>query len=345
MTRSLRTAASILALALVSAWTLPARAGHESLAELSLEELMELNFNTMGITGIHHTHSAGEWMIGYTAMFMRMDGNLDGTRSVSSSEVLADYMVSPTSMDMRMHMLHLMHAPTRWLTLMVMAPYVVKSMEHVTRTGERFKTRSQGFGDLELSGLFSLLRGEEHRLVFSGGLRVPTGSIDERDDTPMGHVRLPYPMQIGSGSVELVPGLTYLGQRENLAWGGRAAGTVRLYENSNDYRLGEEVELTAWGAYKLTSWASGSLRLRGRGWGNIHGADPQLDPALVPTADPDRRAGRRLDLLFGVNLFKSVGWLAGNRIAVEGGLPVYQWLDGPQLETDWMLTLAWDWTF
>ncbi len=27
------------------------------------------------------------------------------------------------------------------------------------------------------------------------------------------------------------------------------------------------------------------------------------------------------------------------------GLPVYQWLDGPQLETDWRLTAAWDWTF
>lgn len=28
----------------------------------------------------------------------------------------------------------------------------------------------------------------------------------------------------------------------------------------------------------------------------------------------------------------------GPGIAVEGDLPIYQYLDGPQLETDWLLT-------
>jgi hypothetical protein len=50
-------------------------------------------------------------------------------------------------------------------------------------------------------------------------------------------------------------------------------------------------------------------------------------------------------MLFGMNLFQQDGRLAGNRISVEGGIPVYQWLYGPQLETDWLLSVSWEWTF
>jgi len=66
---------------------------------------------------------------------------------------------------------------------------------------------------------------------------------------------------------------------------------------------------------------------------------------VVPTADPGRQAGRRLDLLFGVTVYEPGGLLKGNRLSVETGFPVYQWLDGPQLETDWLISVAWDWTF
>ena len=66
---------------------------------------------------------------------------------------------------------------------------------------------------------------------------------------------------------------------------------------------------------------------------------------MGPTADPDRRAGGRLDLLFGANLFAPEGELEGLRLALEAGLPVYQRLDGPQLETDALVSLNLEWTF
>ena len=66
---------------------------------------------------------------------------------------------------------------------------------------------------------------------------------------------------------------------------------------------------------------------------------------MVPTADPTKRGGERLDLLFGMNLFSLSGPLAGHRITLEAGVPIYQRLDGPQLETDWLLTVGWDMTF
>ena len=112
-----------------------------------------------------------------------------------------------------------------------------------------------------------------------------------------------------------------------------------------DYQLGNRGELGLWVARNFASSLSTSLRLRGELWGNIHGADDRLNPAMVPTADPDLRAGRRVDVLFGTNIFALSGPLEGNRLAFEFGLPLYQSLDGPQLKTSWYMSLAWNWTF
>ncbi len=328
------------------------------LAELTLEELLEVEIGHFAITGIHHTHDhpKGEWMLGYSYMFMNMDGNLDGTGSKSKQDIYDDgFMVAPLNMTMQMHMFHLMFAPTDRLTLMLMLPYVEKSMEHRVNpgipmpfAGEKFTTRSRGPGDLKVSAMLSLYQNETHRLILENGWTLPTGSIDEKDDVPMSagvDVRLPYPMQLGSGTFDLYPGLTYIGQAKNWTWGVHSRGTLRLGKNDRDYRLGNEWLATAWGARALSSFMSTSIRLEGRGWYNIHGSDPALNPMMVPTADPNLRAGKRLDILFGVNVYTLEGRLSGNRITLEGGLPVYQRLDGPQLETTWQMRVAWEWTF
>jgi hypothetical protein len=45
--------------------------------------------------------------------------------------------------------------------------------------------------------------------------------------------------------------------------------------------------------------------------------------------------------LFGVNLIGQRGAICGHRLAAEFGVPVYQNLNGPQMETDWTLTVGW----
>ncbi|NES25727.1 MAG: transporter, partial [Symploca sp. SIO3E6] len=137
-----------------------------------------------------HTHQAGEFMFSYRYMYMRMDGNRDGTDDLSDQEVLQQFPVTPTNMDMEMHMFGGMYAPTDDLTLMVMIPYVLKEMDHVTRTGVNFTTNSEGFGDLQLTGLYNVLRQNRQRVHFNLGVSFPTGSIDERDDIPAGNVVL-----------------------------------------------------------------------------------------------------------------------------------------------------------
>ncbi len=316
--------------------------------DLSLEELLNLELDTMSVTGIHHTHERGEWMVGYSYMYMNMHGNRDGSRNLSPSDVLAGgYMVTPTSMDMEMHMFNVMYGATDDLSLMLMLPYLRKSMDHLSMGGTRFTTRSRGIGDVKTMGLYNLYEGEAHRLIGVTGVSFPTGSVGKRDTLPgmSASTRLPYPMQLGSGTFDLLPGMTYIGQIPGWQWGIHSNGTVRLGENKHDYRLGNAYEISGWGARKITEWASGSIRLAWDQWMNIHGADSALNPAMVPTADPNLRAGQRLMVMLGVNLFAERGRLKGLRGAIEGGIPVYQYLEGPQLETDWSLNFTLEWTF
>ena len=47
------------------------------------------------------------------------------------------------------------------------------------------------------------------------------------------------------------------------------------------------------------------------------------------------------DAILGLNFIVPRGPLMGNRLSVEGGLPVYQRLEGPQLKTDFISTVSW----
>jgi hypothetical protein len=252
-----------------------------------------------------------------------------------------------------------MWAPTDWLTLMGMVPFLSNTMDHVTRMSVQadpeavaFSTGSSGLGDVALTALVTALRPERQRLIVGLGVSLPTGSITAADVTPASapnEAQLPYPMQLGSGTVDLKPALTYLGQNPDWSWGAQANGVVRLGTNDQDYRLGHRVGGTAWGARRFSGALSASVRLAAETWGTIDGASPAYAGAvagrMVPTVFPDLRGGTRLDALLGLNAEVPSGPLHGLRFATELGRPLFQTLDGPQLETDWVVTVGTQYAF
>lgn len=310
-------------------------------------------------------HKAGEWMVSYRFMHMDMGGNRIGTDDVSPQEIVTTIpniffgmpgqpptlRVVPTDMGMDMHMFGLMYAPADWLTLMAMGNFVSKKMNHITFQGGMgttelgtFETRSSGLGDTSLTGLLRLFDDGNNHVHLNAGLSVPTGSITKSDQvlTPMGMtptVRLPYAMQLGSGTVDLNPGITYTGESGSLAWGAQYVGTLRLGENSQGYSFGNQHNVTAWGSYLWDDWISTSFRLAGQMQGKIDGQDPNI-VAPVQTANPDFYGGKRIDALIGINLAGQEGFLRNKRLAIEVGAPIYQDLNGPQMETDWTVTLG-----
>ena len=291
----------------------------------------------IGIMG-HHMHPQGEWMVSYSYMQMDMEGFRDGTDSVATP--LVGFAVTPTSMDMDMHMLGTMYGYSEKITLMAMLPIVSNSMDMtMNMTSAQFTTDASGLGDLKLSALFQT---GDH-WVSSVGLNLPTGSIDKKDFVPMNGgtvIQLPYPMQLGSGSYELTLGTTYIKMYGNNSWGNKADVTVRLNDNDRDYKLGNSVALSSWYSYGVTDKSAVSARIKLLDWGNISGEDAYLAGMVAMNMSPmvfaNLRAGTRADVLLGYNYQLTQAALVG----LEVGLPVYQNLDGPQMETDMTLQVG-----
>lgn len=319
-----------------------------------------------------HRHKTGEWMLSYRYMYMDMAGNRDGTETLSPDEIATavpnrfsgnpgmppTLRVVPVEMPMKMHMVGAMYGLSDRITLLAMGMYADREMDHITYQGGMgtgrlgtFSTETSGIGDTTVGALIGLDGSDIPHGQINLGLAVslPTGSIEETGQVlaPTGMqptLRLPYAMQLGSGTYDFKPSLTARLRQGKWSYGGQLSGVIRLDENDEGYALGDIAEATGWIAYEPQPWISVSGRLKAQSVGQVEGIDPKF-MAPVQTADPDNYGGDTLEALVGVNLAGQSGVLSGHRLAFEVGLPVYRDLNGPQLKTDMTFTLGWQKAF
>lgn len=317
---------------------------------------------------IHHSHGKSDWMLEYRFMRMSMDGLLDGTHSVDTRDIsgvrmgmppMADpdkqYRMAPTEMTMDMHMLMIMYGLTERMSIMAMGSYLDNEMDMVMHMNDMAGMPVMDmFGTMETDGLGDTMAGIMYKLdlrwTASFSVSLPTGGIDERVDmvmsgiNPMGmpvsitnsNIKAGYPMQLGSGTYDLIPGITYSDFSDNLGWGFQASYVFRVGENDNDYTLGDVAEIFGWTKYVVSQNLLVSGKATYRDWGRIDGQDSEIPPAMSPVNDPNATGGRRLDLSVALNGFFG----NGHSLGVEVGIPVYQDLNGPQMETDWIVSLS-----
>ena len=291
-----------------------------------------------------HRHEAGEVMLSYRYMTMAMEGSRIGTDPIADADIVSPdggFMITPTRMPMSMHMFGAMFAPSDRITFMAMLPFVSSSMDHITRAGGSFTTESGGMGDIRLGAMIGLADWANQSLHLNAMVGLPTGSIEEMDVLPISQgmeVQLPYPMQIGSGTFDLRPGLTWLGQAGDWSWGAQGNAVMRMGTNNRDWSLGNQVQGTAWWARVLGRRLAAGVRLVATRTGDIDGMDavPSVNPAIVPTARTDLHAGTVVEGGLSLNLY--IPRARAFRAAAEVLLPLMRDLDGPQLETD--LTFA-----
>jgi hypothetical protein len=161
------------------------------------------------------------------------------------------------------------------------------------------------------------------------------------------NVRLPYPMQLGSGTFDPIVGLTYVGRllSSDTCWGYGAQwrSVFRIEDNDEDYRLGNEHDLFAWINYQWAPAISTSLRLNYMDRGEIDGIDSKII-GPVQTADPNNAGLQQLGLGLGVNFDGSGSW-NGHRLSAEYLLPLRRDTSGVQLETDAMLLFSYQYAF
>jgi hypothetical protein len=316
-----------------------------------------------------------EFRVKLSPSFMRMDGLGDGTREIAPDSLLGmpvmggrptgKFMAVPTAMDMSMVNLSVGYSFSRRFFGGAMLMWARDSMDMRFNAAMRAKTRvdgftmhSQGLGDTMLMGKYLLYADDplipRREVSLFAGLSLPSGSISERnDDHPVAARRrelLPYGMQLGSGTVDPTLGVLYQGRRSPYWWGADGRYTARLYDNHRGYRLGDEFHYDLYGMYQFRYDLVGELQLNGVWQGRIRG---QMDaaasgtsghvvqgnpssPFSTPLWDPRHYGGHRLFLTAGIQWQPAPFWI----VDLQGGVPLYQDLNGPQLQQDYRVMLT-----
>jgi hypothetical protein len=321
-----------------------------------------------GVMFGHTLPAKGRFMIGYRNEFSRQAGGLrNGTIRVSDSTIVAQACPGtdgcrfvPSYMNMKMHMLDIMYAPVDGLTLMLMPqfmdmdmnlrdlegrpPSVLETHEHSGISGHT----TGGLGDTVLAGLVSLYQGPVHRLHLGLGLSIPTGSVDEelrrtfRNDGGLIH----FHMQLGSGTWDLLPSLTYSGMSQQWYWGAQLTGTTRQEDhNASGYRLGDVLQTSAWSGYRVNDWFSASVRGIFTDKDPIHGDFTKYNAKSGPMDFPQNQGGEYWDLAVGMAFTVPSGRFAGNSLNLEWQQPLRDDVNGFQRERDGTLAASWTISF
>jgi len=288
-----------------------------------------------------HIHKKGGFMFSYRYMTMSMKGTISSSSRISDEAIYSNYMVSPQTMQMAMHMIGAMYAPSDNLTLVVMANYRSSFMDLKTKMGINFSTTSDGFGDVLLASLYSIFNRNHQSLHTNIGISIPVGGINQRDATPMA-VKSPlaYAMQLGSGTFDPFMGATYLRQWASYSMGIQSTYRFRLGNNSKNYSLGNRFVFVGWGAIKASDYLSFSTSINYFNVDKIKGEDPDLNQMMMPLFNTVNSGRSQLDLGIGANVLFSDETLKNLRLAAEVKLPIAQDVTGIQMKNKVSVTIG-----
>lgn len=342
-----------------------------------------------GVMFDHLSAKRGDFEFGYRYDYAMQGGSVQhGTRSAGDSELVTKACgktgcsLTPRDSDSHISMVDFMIGLSDRATLLVtgqfvnhdvglrdLDPNLVNAIGIQPPPRVSYTRNSGGIGDTGLYWLYGLFAGAGQEVHAGLGFTAPTGSVEQRMAGSRDFTS--YGSQLGSGTWDFHPSLTYTGELQRLAWGAQLAGIKRMeHHNDAGYALGDTVQATTWGSVRMTDWLSLSLRGQYTAQGGIHGqydlhAAPQvIDQRLVgtetqdvygyvdtpnainsPLDAPDNYGGQTWDVGFGMNAVIPSGLLRGNRVGVEWLEPLATHFNGYQLERQGRLLLSWDLPF
>ena len=202
---------------------------------------------------------------------------------------------------------------------------------------------SFGIGDLMLLAQYSLFFGESSKLSFTGGLKTPTGIIDQ---TGTSNILLSPDMQSGSGSYDYLVRLALIRDDFVIPYlSGFISSTYRNNGINNNFGqtasfpgrrfgFGDEIIIASGLSYLWTTkhgFVSPDLKLRYR----------RSDPNVEQNTIAPNSGGNWLSLPLGVSFTPGVN--STYRLYTE--IPLYQSLTGLQITTDFTVGLQFNYTF
>ncbi len=335
---------------------------------------------------LFHTHPEGVWMFSVQEMHSEKDGYQAGSSIVPNSQVgpavypaalfgaaagsglgsqfasKYPYMMWAPRMTMDMFMFMGMYGVTDRLTVMGMVNYQSMNMTMNMDMGNQpppyftgYRNISPqapmvtaGLGDSQLYAIYKIYGDRTNGNVNATlGLNVPTGSTTQQT-AMMGYTyRAPYDMQLGAGTFNVLPALTYTWLSPDGLWnlGTQVSANIPLATN-NGWAYGNSYKILGWAQRSFGENLSAYTRWTFTDTAQIRGQDPNIsclnfpcnpfyvwEWAPMPDADPRNYGGQVLTGFLGADY--KYGKMS---FGVEIGLPVYQYLNGLQNRNRWQVT-------
>ena len=300
-----------------------------------------------------------EFRFKFSQMIMEMGPLRDGTDEISNDDLIGsangtNFPALPTNMQMYMTMIGAAYSFSDDFAVMGMTSYIENTMRMNLNNGNDFTMTSGGVGDITLLAKYrayaddNLVPTNQVSVLF--GLSLPSGSINKKfsnhtNDTFNGSL-LPFKMQLGSGTVDPIIGLTYQGSRDPFWWGFNTQLEGHIYDNEQGYRRAQELRYDFYAMKQvhdkvvvhaqLNGWYEGKfseeaydVRVSGAG----HNALNTANNLISPLFDPDNYGGHKLHFGLGVQFQP----LPLHVMELTASVPIHQDLNGPQLQDNWMV--------
>jgi len=290
----------------------------------------------------------GQWRLSYSFEMSEFDGLRDGRDDLSSGMLFgAGFSTLPSEATFNTHRLELEHGLGGGWSVFGALPFVDREMLNWAAMGSTsFTTRSSGVGDVSFGTAYDQILCNGRLLRLNLGLSIPTGSVDESDADENGAAfLLPYSMQRGTGTHDVMPGVTMVFQETSWSWGVNAQGRLHVGTNSEGWSWGPSMQASIWASRPWTRRLGTSLRLLGDFSSDLHGDADGADPTRNPIEGVGAQGGDRIDVAGGLQWLLDDRDGSQNLLTVEAAVPVDQWLKGPQLTMDWRLLVGWQWSF
>ncbi len=307
-----------------------------------------------------------EFRFKFSQMYMNMEGLRNGTNDITRSKLLGmpamgKYMAAPKSMDMHMSMFGMAYSFTDDLALMAMfmgsrnrMPMEFSTMMKMSTGVNGFTMESEGLNDTTLLAKYRLYADDDlyptSQLSLLFGANLPTGSISEKfNNHPVAANNsrlLPFGMQLGTGTVDPILGISYQGSSDPFWYGVNLRYTGRWYDNSRGYHKGQEFDYDIFAMYQPFANTVLHVQLNGKNLGrysnepdrqrNNGDGHVMYNPSngfMTPLFDPHNYGGYKLYFTAGVQ-FQPFP-LHIMELSVQ--VPIHQDLNGPQLKEDFMV--------
>lgn len=293
-----------------------------------------------GMRGVYLPRN-GEFILSYRVLGAASEGLRLGKDAVSPIVAAEEWGAVPLRMSSVAHDLELLFSPYPRVAVFLSGQWIDRSLEESTASDPEREISASGLGDVRFGAMVEAYRSANWRAHLSLGVSAPTGAIDEKGVRSGTGAQLPYLLQPGSGSFDLLPSATLRTRNDFGTVGLRVGGTIRTALNERDWRLGHGAEVEGWAAHRLGDQISVSWGVAAEVQGAISGRDAALDPSFSPLDSVESWGGVFVEVPVGFRFAPATGLLRGQELSVEGRWPVSQDTDGLQLKRRPAITARW----